>query len=325
MAKRMHAGWAAAANANHNPRPSPYGGLPFPSKGGGKGKGGPPANLGEPLPVGLIPAGMAASAGPLVARAPPPKAKPVINLPGIPQEPVLDAVNHPVAQHKSNLCQFLGKSLHISLEKGDVQFETVKIGAGYKSTCHCPRLPRRHQGSWQGDLYTDKKSAEMSAAGKTLQALIAIPELLLASAQSKEERIQEKQTRIAMREQEKYAREIQHQVAQSQALMQQQQLAAYVAQLQQAQVVAAQAAQQQQQAQQAAQAALLAQLTQPVTGATSGLAGLAGLPSLSSLSALGQVSAPSTVQSSLSSSLGALAGLPGLPDLNTLLANIASR
>merc|ERR1711957_367907 len=108
---------------------------------------------------------------------------------------------------------------------GDINFETVRQANGFKSTVTCPRLPRRHAGSWTGETYTDKKSAEHSAAGECLKALMSIPELVVQSAMSKEERIIEKQNRIAQREQEKYARAIQAQVLAGQQMLQQQQLA----------------------------------------------------------------------------------------------------
>ena len=45
-----------------------------------------------------------------------------------PAEPAKDATVDPVPNHKSTLCQFLGKALHKSLEKNDVQFTVARIG-----------------------------------------------------------------------------------------------------------------------------------------------------------------------------------------------------
>lgn len=291
----------------------------FPSHQGGggsakfakKGKGSQQV-LAEPLPVGMVPAGMAASAGfssssttPAVRPLPPATGPPPFPING-PIEPAKSAALDPVPDHKSALCQFLGKSLHISLGKGDVQFNTVKMGlGGYKSSCACPRLPNKHQGSWVGECYTDKKAAEQSAAGAALRALMGIPELVASAAMSKEERLQQKQNRIAQWEQEKYSKAIQAQVDASQKLLQQQQLAAYVQ-------IAQQAAQQQQQAQ-LAQIAAQQQQRQQHAATIAQLQQSLAASAAASLAASGSSSSPLPTLPSLPS-VPALDGLnPGTP------------
>lgn len=290
----------------------------------------PRKNVGEPLPVGLLPAGTASSPSalaPCFAKAVPPKPAAPPAYTG-PIEPAKDSATSPVPNHKSSLCQFLGKSLHISLDKGDIHVETLRVPNGFKATITCPRLPRRHQGSWTGEVYTDKKSAEHSAAGECLKALMSIPELVANAAKTKDERMVEKQNRFAQREQDKYAAAVQAQVVAGQQLMQQQQLAAYMVALQQQQAAAAQQQQQQQQAL-AAQlsAAMAAQAAKAAAPSIPGLPGLpplpraAAAPSIPGLPGLPPLN-PTGAAVPAMSSLGQLGASPNLPNLASILANL---
>jgi len=132
-----------------------------------------------------------------------------------------------VPNHKSTLCQFLGKALHKSLEKSDVQFTTVRTGNGYQSTCQCPNLPAKYRtDGYVGEIYTDKKAAEQSAAGAALKAIQRIPELVMAATATKEDKTAALRTRWAEQEQAKYAREVEAQVVAGQILAHRQQQAA---------------------------------------------------------------------------------------------------
>merc|ERR1712083_878862 len=100
-----------------------------------------------------------------------------------------------------------------SLDKNDVQFTVVRVGNGFQATCQCPSIPRKFAHAvFTGEAYTDKKSAEQSAAGVALKALVGIPELVASAAATKEDRAAEKRAKWQEREQAKYAREVQAQV-----------------------------------------------------------------------------------------------------------------